>query len=259
MVVRIDTDLFLLVLLGFVVGALLKPLLLWFGLKNLGKYAGPEGVGLGGLTAVALVALQSIGTIHVEEYRAVLLALLLGLLAAVAAIAIRRTQPLPPGEGGKGGGGGEILGNHGRIVGGRGGRGRVPGSKGGDGGSGGRIVGDHGLIIGGDGGNAAQWDGRGGRATRSPAEVAGMPSFAWGFGRGGWGANAPEYDRRLAIMIRICDEYMEKFPNDAQYIRAGIDRVPVAWVNTRLSEINEIWRVDQGAEGFILPPLTSKP
>jgi len=160
-----------------------------------------------------------------------------------------------PGEGqGGAGGSGKIVGDRGMIIGGRGGAGGVSGI-GGAGGSG-EIHGDDGRIIGGDGGNAGTADGRGGRGARGPTERLGFPSELWGYGRGGSGANATEYDRRLNLLTEIREEYMAKFPGERRYIQAGVDQVPVDWVNQRLSERGEEWRVGSVAEGgYQLPPL----
>lgn len=151
------------------------------------------------------------------------------------------------------GGGGKIIGNRGTIIGGRGGAGGV-GGTGGAGGSG-HIEGDDGLIVGGDGGNCATPDGRGGRAAPSPAERTGLPSELWIYGRGGAGGNVPEYDRRLAVLKRIRLEYMTKFPDEVPFIDAGIDPVPINWVNKRLEELSERWRVGMGAGGYVMPAL----
>ncbi|MGW7682152.1 hypothetical protein ACWGID_15515 [Kribbella sp. NPDC054772] len=158
----------------------------------------------------------------------------------------------PSGRGGDGGSG-TILGNRGTIIGGNAGRGGTGGS-GGHGGSG-TIVGDDGLVIGGGGGDTGSEDGRGGRGARGPTERYGFESWKWGFGRGGRGPDAPEYTRRLEILTQIRQEYLDKFADDAPYIQAGIDAVPVAWVNQRLDELGEGWHVVWGEEGYVLPPL----
>jgi hypothetical protein len=151
------------------------------------------------------------------------------------------------------GGGGHIVGNHGTIIGGRGGDGGVAGI-GGKGGSG-FIQGDDGLIIGGDGGSAATADGRGGRGARGPTERFGFPTDMWGFGRGGAGTNHPEYERRISLLKKIRNEYISKFSADADFIEAGIDQVPLDWVNQRLTELGESWRAEFGQAGYILPAL----
>lgn len=158
------------------------------------------------------------------------------------------------GIGGDGGGYGTIIGNNGTIIGGRGGDGGVSG-VGGKGGGGGVIRGNNGFIRGGDGGSAATADGRGGRGARGPTERFGEPSALWGYGRGGSGRNQPEYNRRIALLKSIRLEYMTRFPEDVPYIEAGIDPVPVDWVNQRLAELGEPWRVEMGSSGYVLPAL----
>jgi hypothetical protein len=158
------------------------------------------------------------------------------------------------GIGGKGGGG-TITGGGGTIFGGRGGEGGPrEGGRGGEGGSG-SISGGSGTIIGGDGGNAGGWDGRGGRPTRSPGEVAGLPTELWKYGRGGAGANSPEFNRRLGILTKIRTEYVEAFPDTAPFINGGIDQVPASWVNKRLEELGEGWRIALENGGYKMPPL----
>lgn len=156
------------------------------------------------------------------------------------------------GRGGEGGSG-TIIGNRGKIIGGRGGQGGVSGvgGKGGDG----FIKGDDGLIIGGDGGNCGTADGRGGRGARGPTERFGFPTTIWGFGRGGSGENHPEFIRRMNLLRTIRAEYLAKFPEDVPYIEAGIDEVPVDWVNQRLVEMGEAWLVRLGKSGYQLPAL----
>ena len=151
------------------------------------------------------------------------------------------------------GGGGTIIGNRGTVIGGRGGDGGVSGI-GGKGGSG-FIHGDEGLIIGGDGGSAATADGRGGRGARGPTERIGFPTEMWGYGRGGSAPNHPEYDRRIDLLIHIRNEYLSRFPSDAPFIQAGIDSVPIDWINQRLAEMSEPWTVKHGDRGYVLPAL----
>jgi len=160
----------------------------------------------------------------------------------------------PAGVGGEGGSG-TIIGDRGLVIGGKGGNSGVAG-VGGKGGSG-FINGNDGVIIGGNGGNGATADGRGGKPAKGPAERFGMDSFMWGYGRGGAGANHPEYDRRVKLLSAICLEYKTKFPEDGLYIDAGIDRVPADWVNQRLLEFHESWCVLDCETGFSLPSLKS--
>lgn len=49
---------------------------------------------------------------------------------------------------------------------------------------------------------------------------------------------------------------MTKFPQDVPFIDAGVDPIPVDWVNQRLAELHEDWRVEMGSHGYILPALT---
>jgi hypothetical protein len=156
------------------------------------------------------------------------------------------------GQGGTGGSG-TIVGNRGTVIGGRGGVGGT-GGKGGDGGSG-FIQGDDGVIVGGDGGNAGTPDGRGGRGARSPFERTDQPTSMWRYGKGGSGANAPEYNRRLLVLASIRQEYRDAFPEEGAFIDAGVDPIPLNWVNKRLEERGEVWRVEMGDAGYILPPL----
>jgi hypothetical protein len=108
-----------------------------------------------------------------------------------------------------------------------GGRGGV-GGQGGHGGDG-TVVGDDGVIIGGDGGDFASIDGRGGCAVRGLTERYSIDLSIWGYGRGG---DAPEYARRIQLLVQIRAQYVERFPDDAPYIAAGIDVVPADWVNS---------------------------
>lgn len=158
----------------------------------------------------------------------------------------------PDGIGGDGGDG-TIIGNRGVVIGGRGGNGGVAG-VGGKGGSG-FIQGDDGLIIGGDGGNCGTFDGRAGKGARGPTERLGFPTAMWGYGRGGSGVNHPEYDRRISLLTQFRNEYMSKFPEDAQYIGAGVDIVPIDWINQRLIECSEPWNIAISESGYILPPI----
>jgi hypothetical protein len=163
------------------------------------------------------------------------------------------------GRGGRGGSG-TIIGGSGEIVGGRGGEGGAPnGGRGGDGG-GGTVVGPGPVrIIGGAGGGAGQYDGRGGRAAPGGSEVNNGPTMFWKYGRGAIGGNATEYNRRLAILTMIRQEYFREFPDETQFINAGVEQVPVNWVNKRLEELGETWRVELQDGGYKMPPLASPP
>jgi hypothetical protein len=149
------------------------------------------------------------------------------------------------------GGGGYIDGDNGKIFGGKG------GGIGGGNGGGGLIKGNNGVIVGGDAGGGPTPDGRGGKSPRSPGEVAELPTELWKYGHGGTGANAPEYDRRLEVLRRVRREYVNAFPDSGPYIEAGVDQVPIAWVNTRLKELQETWRVTMEDGTVKLPPLAN--
>ena len=122
------------------------------------------------------------------------------------------------------------------------------------------VIGDSSFARGGDGGNSSQPDGRGGRRTMSAGEQEELSTSAWPFGYGAAGANAPEYDRRLKILIQVRKDYYQAFSSDKIFVDAGIDQVPIRWVNKRLEELDETWRVRSSNEncGYILPPLNSR-
>lgn len=155
---------------------------------------------------------------------------------------------------GGGSGGSAQATNGAAAIGGRGGLGNQL-AKGGPGGDA-KADGPGSLAMGGDGGNAGTPDGRGGRRTISPGERLGLPTDSWAFGYGGAGANRPEYDRRLVLLTRIRHEYASAFPHDWKFIEAGIDPVPMSWVNKRLEELGEQWRVvGMHDGGYIMPPM----
>jgi hypothetical protein len=154
-------------------------------------------------------------------------------------------------EGGKGGG--ATVTGRGVARGGDGGDGGIGEGKGGDGGD--AFVGGDGRAAGGGGGSGPTPDGRGGRGARGPTEVIGGRSCTWPYGAGGDGPNHPEYNRRLELLARYRREFCAALPRRAPYVEAGIDPVPVSWINTRLSEEGEEWRVEMGAGGYVLPPL----
>src|SRR5579863_4909115 len=156
-------------------------------------------------------------------------------------------------EGGKGGNA-KVGGNRSRAVGGPGGDAGDGAGRGGDGGSA-EVHGDDAFAQGGAGGNAGTADGRGGRRAKGGAELANARTELWGFGCGGAGGNAPEYNRRLGLLRRYRQEYSRTFPQDAPFIEAGVDPVPINWINKRLEEEGETWQVEMRDGGYILPPL----
>jgi hypothetical protein len=48
---------------------------------------------------------------------------------------------------------------------------------------------------------------------------------------------------------------MDAFPEEVPFVDAGVDPVPVNWVNKRLEELAESWRVELSDGGYVLPPL----
>jgi hypothetical protein len=164
------------------------------------------------------------------------------------------TSTVPEGPGGRGGNA-TVEGKHSGAAGGTGGMGGIgPGGPGGDA----AVKGDNSFARGGDGGNAGQPDGRGGPRTLSQGERLNLPTAIWPYGYGGRGANAPEYDRRRNLLKQIRAEFMKAFPDDVPFIEAGIDQVPISWVNKRLEELGEHWRVTMGEGGYVLPPLSNR-
>ncbi len=177
-----------------------------------------------------------------------------GMAAAGAA-----NTPVPADGRGGNGGSGTIVGGHGEILGGPGGAGGIPNSgRGGDGGSGTVVGSGTARIIGGAGGSAAQWDGRGGKAGPGPTEVANGPTNLWKLGRGGSGANAAEYDRRLGVLTTIRRDYLRTFPDQLVFIDAGVEQVPANWVNKRLEELGQVWKVEMDQGGYKMPPLSTQ-
>jgi hypothetical protein len=162
-------------------------------------------------------------------------------------------NPAMPGSGGKGGSA-KTAGRRSHAIGGQGGRAGT-GGIGGEGGSA-EAGGDDSTAMGGDGGNAGEPSGRGGRRPLSPGERLNLSTDKWAFGVGGRGANAPEYDRRLHILTILRARYVQVFPQDAIFIQAGVDQVPIRWINKCLEEMNEPWRVlGMNDGGYEMPPL----
>ena len=160
------------------------------------------------------------------------------------------------GTGGKGGAGGSptATGNGNILIGGQGGRGGAGWSGDAGAGGGGEMQGDNALMIGGNGGHAATWDGQGGQPARSPMYGIG-PTMMWKYGQGGRGASDPEHLRRIPLLSRIHQEYHADFPDDMPWINAGVEKVPLTWVNARLEETGEAWRCTERHGLFKLPAL----
>lgn len=110
-------------------------------------------------------------------------------------------------------------------------------------------------LRGGSGGGVGDGTGRGAKGARSNLELGGEPTNLWMYGYGGDGASHPEFARRVTLLERFIEEYYKAFPNRATFIRVGIDPMPENWVNKRLEETGESWRVTQRDGRFILPQL----
>lgn len=168
------------------------------------------------------------------------------------------------GAGGRGGGG-NAVGNRSLIVGGRGGKGGTPcGGRGGDGG-GGDAVGQGSVVIGGDGGDASRIDGRGGAGGASPLKGLSpelLESFGLtgdeGYGQGGTGANSAEYERSLRVLSLLAAEYVAAHPHTRLIPMPGVLMPPAEWVNGRLSQMQESFRVEfiDNATDFRLRPAS---
>lgn len=151
--------------------------------------------------------------------------------------------PTPDAQGGKGGSG-EIFGNNGTIIGGKGGS-VGPGGvgHGGDGG-GGIIHGDGGTIIGGEGGSV---DGT--NIWFPPAQSAYIqflesqgqtPDF--GVQYPGAGGASGGWLQRQQVVAQIREEYFKKLGQAAKLQSSKIEDVPLEYVNQRLKEYGHPWR-----------------
>ena len=157
---------------------------------------------------------------------------------------------LADGSGGKGGSG-NAIGKGSLVVGGRGGLGGSPGSgRGGDGG-GGDASGEGSMVIGGDGGGGGRSDGRGGKGAPSPLKRLSPEALKSmgltgneGYGQGGGGANSPEYNRRLKVLNILSAEYLSKNPETHMIPMPGVLMPPLSWMNERLSEKRENFRIE---------------
>jgi hypothetical protein len=166
-------------------------------------------------------------------------------------------QVVQSGQGGSGGSMGSISGERLDIDLGKGGAGGC-GGVGGAGGSGGDVHGNDARVHTGQGGDAAPCDGLGANRTPSPAELDNWPSQSWRYGYGGRTADTPIGKYRIEVLTRIRREYMDAFPEDVSHIDAGVLQVPINWVNKRLEELNETWRVTEGKDGYVLPRLDNE-
>jgi hypothetical protein len=146
-------------------------------------------------------------------------------------------------QGGRGGSG-EIFGNNGTIIGGKGGKvGRGGAGYGGDGG-GGVIHGDAGTIIGGEGGSvdgANIWFPPAQSAFIQNLESQGQtPDFnvqypGAGGASGGW-------LQRQQVVIKIREEYFKKTGQNPKIKSSKIEDVPLDYINKKLAEAGYPWR-----------------
>lgn len=164
------------------------------------------------------------------------------------------------GQGGKGGGG-NAIGKDSVVLGGRGGRGGGPGGGRGGNGGGGDAVGEGSMVIGGDGGGGGRSDGRGGAGGASPLKRLSPEKLKFwgltgneGYGQGGRGANSAEYDRSLKVLSLLSAEYASQNPGGHMVSMPGVLMPPVDWVNDRLSQMHETFRIeliDNGTDFFL--------
>lgn len=158
---------------------------------------------------------------------------------------------------GPGGDGGtaKVNGTRSSAVGGRGGRGGI-----GPGGSGMHVEvdGDNQHARGGDGGEANQPDGRGGRGGASPIsdehrEMFGLPKrrphMRWPYGepitepgRGGDGADTPQYKARRLIIEDLKASYFRANGLSALDVWWDRETVPLGWLNEQLQAGGFGWR-----------------
>lgn len=202
------------------------------------------GVGAVLATGTAYQIGQSIRrSIRIEQPVADLKKFLLLMPVFAAPVEEKKSEAPQGGKGGKGGSG-EIFGNNGIIVGGKGGRVGVGGmGRGGDGGSG-VIHGDGGLIIGGEGGSVDGTD-----IWYPPAQSAYIqvlesegktPDFnvqypGAGGASGGW-------LQRQQIVAKIREEYFKKTGREAKIRSSKIEDVPLEYINEKLKEAGHPWR-----------------
>lgn len=171
------------------------------------------------------------------------------------------------GRGGDGGDG-NAAGKGSVVIHGQGGPGGGPGGGRGGKGGGGDAIGEGSLSITGDGGGGGgRPDGRGGIGAQSalrrvPPEI--LKNFGLtgneNYGAGGSSPNSPEHDRRLSVLKTLSAEYMEKNPEAKLVSMPDILMPPFIWINERLSQKSETFRVDSLDDGkdFFLRDLDSK-
>lgn len=146
-------------------------------------------------------------------------------------------------RGGKGGSG-EIFGNNGTIIGGKGGRVGFSGEgRGGDGG-GGVIHGDGGTIIGGEGGSVD------GINIWYPPAQSGYIQYLESQGQTpdfnvqypGAGGATGGWIERQQVVVKIREEYFKKMGQASKVQSSKIGDVPLEYINEELKEAGYLWR-----------------
>lgn len=150
----------------------------------------------------------------------------------------------PSAQGGRGGSG-EIFGNDGRIIGGRGGRVGAGGQgRGGDGG-GGVIHGNGGVIIGGEGGSvdgANIWfpPAQSGYASVMQEWTGQTPDF--GVQLPGEGGATPGWLERQDVVKKIREDYFKANGQEEKIEASKVDDVPLDYINQQLEKRGYPWR-----------------
>ena len=147
---------------------------------------------------------------------------------------------LPPGRGGDGGS--VRVEENGLAIGGPGGRvsGDARGVRGGEGGGGG--VGA--VVVGGEGGHVAGpgvWlpPARSGYEIHQRALGLPVDPYLAQFGRGGAMAG---YNEKLAVVNRICEDYLRSHSELSGESMYNVHSVPIEYINDAIQAINEHWR-----------------
>ena len=161
-----------------------------------------------------------------------------------ASVTASQTDQPIQGRAGRGGSG-EIFGNIGTIIGGKGGRVGAGGTgRGGDGG-GGVIHGDGGVIVGGEGGSVD-----GVNIWYPPAQSAYIQMVLEAQGQTpdfnvqypGAGGASGGWLQRQQVVVKIREEYFKKTGQEAKIASSKIEDVPLDYINEKLKEGGYAWR-----------------
>jgi hypothetical protein len=157
--------------------------------------------------------------------------------------AAKQTIPPPPQAQAGSGGSGQILGNNGIIIGGKGGNVGFGIGRGGDGGSG-VIHGDGGVIIGGEGGSVDGtnvWFPPAQSAFIQHLESQGQtPNF--GVQYPGAGGASGGWLHRQQIVEKIREAYFKESGNERKIQSSKIGDVPLEYINEMLKQSGYPWR-----------------